>query len=189
MKPRTAKQSEQIMRFFTPELYLRFNSADERVADEANEAWENAVASYRKHIEHIRGQMPEEVKKLADSCFHDSVLLAFDPRRAVLDKAKHCSRPPGDTVAILSIEQESGVVSLFYVLEDHIRAAAASGKWPFSTEHVHWLYDEIDVEAQAAGFVHRILFSDGRTLEIPFVSVIKHDVPLADVRGGLQQSA
>ena len=189
MKPQTAKQSEPIMRFFTPELYLRFNSADEQEADEANEAWEEAVASYQKHLERLREQMPEEVKKLADSCFHDFILLAYDPRRTVLDKAKQGSLPSGDTLVILSIEQESRVVSLYYVLGDHIRAASVPAKWPFSTDHVHWLYDEIDVEPQAAGFVHRILFSDGRTLEIPFVSVIKHDVPLADVRGGLQQSA
>ena len=177
------------MQFFTPELYLRYNSADEPVADKAHEDWESAVASYRKHLDRIRGQMPEEVKKLAGSCFHDAILLAFDPRRTVLEKAKNGSLPSGDTLAILSSEQESGVVSLYYVLGAPIRAAAAPADWPFSAERVHWLYDEIDVDAQSAGFVHRILFSDGRTLEIPFASVIKHNVPLADVRGGVRQSA
>ena len=46
------------------------------------------------------------------------------------------------------------------------------------------MYDEVGVE-EGVGlngdgvFTHYILLSDGRTLEIPFVSVAKHSVPLS----------
>ena len=42
MKPITARRSEVRMRFFTPALYLRYNSADDAVADRAEAEWTSA---------------------------------------------------------------------------------------------------------------------------------------------------
>src|SRR5439155_1551888 len=54
MKHPTDRPTEQVMRFFTPELYVQFNSPDDEVADRANEAWETALQSYQNHLTALR---------------------------------------------------------------------------------------------------------------------------------------
>ena len=65
MKPQTEKPSEPVMKFFTPELFIKFNSPDDVVADRADEDWEAAIREYRSHLEGLRDQMPSQVKELA----------------------------------------------------------------------------------------------------------------------------
>jgi hypothetical protein len=56
-----------------------------------------------------------------------------------------------------------------------LRQAVHGEGWRFSKLQEQWLYDEVDMMNDRKGpFVHRILFSTGITLEIPFVSVIIH---------------
>src|SRR5271165_3957990 len=50
MKPQTEKRSEPVMKFFTPELFIKFNSPDDVVADRADEDWEAAIREYRSHL-------------------------------------------------------------------------------------------------------------------------------------------
>ena len=76
MKRRTEKPSDSPMRFFTPELYVRFNSADDAEADVADAEWESAVAAYRRHLDGLRDRIPMQVRALADLCLHDAELLA-----------------------------------------------------------------------------------------------------------------
>ncbi|APW61177.1 hypothetical protein [Paludisphaera borealis] len=53
------------------------------------------------------------------------------------------------------------------------------GAWPLSKQRAHWLYDEVDVDSESQGaLLHRVLFSDGIILEIPFKSVWIHTVPM-----------
>ena len=173
------------MLFFTPELYARFNSSDEREADEADEAWERASVRYRKHLDGIRDRMPSAVRKLADLCLHDVELLAFDQAVEPAFLTPHAPTAPfpyWSATAVLSVRSESGIATLFYVLWDRTREVPSPEDWPFSKEHVHWLYDEIDTHAGQPGlFLHRILFSDGRVVEIPFMSVIVHNIFLVSV--------
>ncbi len=82
-------------------------------------------------------------------------------------------------MAVLSVRQDGQVVSLIYLLWDRVRESVAPADWPLSRERPHWLYDEIDVAPDRPGaFVHRVLLSDGRVLEVPFLSVVAHGVPL-----------
>ena len=61
------------MKFFTPELYLQFNSPDEDEADRADQAWEEVLHLYERRLEELRADMPPPVKDLADErCFHDA---------------------------------------------------------------------------------------------------------------------
>ncbi|HVA47147.1 MAG TPA: hypothetical protein VNH11_12335 [Pirellulales bacterium] len=62
-----------------------------------------------------------------------------------------------------------------YVLWDKIRHRPAPKGWPFVDSTPCWLYDEVDVALGEHGkFVHRVLFSDGTTAEIPFAIVYLH---------------
>ena len=66
MKPPIEKPSEQVMRFFTPELYLKFNSPSDVEADVADEAWESAIQAYRRYLDGVRDTMPSQVVKLTE---------------------------------------------------------------------------------------------------------------------------
>jgi hypothetical protein len=195
MKHQTAKPSEPIMRFFTPELYVRFNSADEDEANQANEAWEAAVFAYRKHLDDIRERLPSQVRKLADLCLHDAEFLgcheSIDPLFPP-DHERSNQHPPWLATALISIQRDGNMVSLIYVLWDRVRESQLAQDWPFSKARTHWLYDEIDLASHHSDrFLHRILLSDSRILEIPFTSANVHSLPLSPQDGsiGVRQSA
>jgi hypothetical protein len=170
------------MRFFTPELYLQFNSADDEEADRANEAWEGAVREYRRHLDDLKDRMPSSVRELAELPLHDAEILAWE-RNAEVRFSPPLEmpgvQPSWSVVAILSVKQEDKGVSLIYSLWDRVREFPSPAEWPFSKERRHWLYDEIDVSQPNRGvFCHRVLLSDGTTLEIPFLDVLIHRFPL-----------
>ena len=73
------------------------------------------------------------------------------------------------------------ILSLIYSLWDRVEEQPAPADWPFSPLRKHWLYDEVDIaQDHRPLFWHRILFSDGTVLRIPFVSAIAHAVTLSD---------
>jgi hypothetical protein len=169
------------MRFFTPELFIRFNSDDDKVADRADEDWESAIREYRSHLDGLRDQMPAQVKKLAGLCFHDAELLTSEESIEPVFSVPFEPLPFWSGFAILSLKQGDEIVSLIYVLWDRIRRYESKENWPFSKLRRHWLYDEVDVAPTHRGwFLHRVLLSDGIVIEIPFVSILIHNIPLQE---------
>ena len=163
------------MKFFTPELFVRFNSADD-------EGWEAAIRAYRAQLEGLRDQMPSQVRKLAGLCLHDAEVLACDqPIEPLFSFRPFEPFPIWSGLAILSIRQGDEISSLIYVLWDSVSHYPAGEGWPFSKARRHWLYDEVDVSPNHPGmFVHRVLLSDGTTMEIPFLSALIHSISLID---------
>jgi hypothetical protein len=170
------------MKFFTPELFVRFNSADDDKADRADEEWEEAIRAYREHLDGLRDQMPSQVEKLAGLCLHDAEVLACEqPVEPFFPLSPFEPFPFWTGFAILSLRRGNEIVSLIYMLWDRLREHAASEDWPFSKLRTHWLYDELDVSPNRHGmFVHRVLLSDGTVMEIPFVSALIHSFPLEE---------
>ncbi len=78
MKPQIEKPFERVMRYFTPELVVRFNSPDDLEADRADAEWEAAMRAYREHLDGLRARMPKQVERLADLCLHDAEILAWE---------------------------------------------------------------------------------------------------------------
>src|SRR4051794_32832671 len=66
MKHPTERRFEGTMKFFTPELYLRYNSPDDAEADRADEEWEEALRAYRDHLAKYSRDMNDRVKDLAE---------------------------------------------------------------------------------------------------------------------------
>ena len=123
MKRRTDMLSDQIMRFFTPDLYVRFNSQDESQADRADGDWESALGKYREHLEVLRKRMPSQVKQLSELCLHDGVWLA--PEQMSIPSPAHSADsidrlPAWSVMAILSVMHEGKIVSLVYQLWDKL---------------------------------------------------------------------
>src|SRR5947209_7763016 len=78
MRHRIEGQSEGEMRFFTPELYLRYNSPDDAEADRAEKDWETAIRDYKKHLHALSKDMSDRVRDLAETlCLHDAELLSL----------------------------------------------------------------------------------------------------------------
>lgn len=182
MKPKTEKRLKARMRFFTPELYIRFNSDDDSEADLAEACWEKAIDDYRRHLRGLRKAMPAAVKSLTERCLHDFEVLSFHQQLETLIPArgkKKESSSPGSGVAVLCLRHSDEIQMLLYVLTNPVKHQVAPRNWPFSKERKHCLYDEIDAADKPAGsFLHRILFSDGSMLEIPFSLVFVDQFPL-----------
>ena len=184
MKHPIEKRSDRVMRYFTPELYQQFNSPDDEAADLANAAWERAIRDYRQHLKSIRHKLPPEVQSLAVLCLHDAEVLGFDEKvqSTVAESKQLGGVSPWQSVAILCLRQQETLYVLLYMLSDRTRAHPPVENWQFSGERRHWLYDELDLWTnQRERFLHRILLSDGRVLEIPFLSAIVSVIPLPAV--------
>ena len=161
------------MKFFTPELYLQYNAADERDADRAEEAWEHAIGAYKSYLKGHRAKMPPSVRTLAEKCcFHDAVLLGWQTH-----DPSNSRRSPASPMLTLGLQHGHEMIVLCYFLSGSTKESKRRKNWAFSPEHKHWLYDEVAmVEEVSPGspcdFVHRVLWSDGSELEIPFMDVI-----------------
>jgi hypothetical protein len=170
------------MKHGTAELYQQFNAFDVDEAERADEAWDRAEVAYKERLARIREHMPSQVVRLSELCLHDALVVSRVEQ----------SEPAGEfdvfngthpfpfpfvwtAVAIISVTLGEEVTSLIYALSDHTTTREAPELWRFSKLQEQWLYDEVDLMNDHRGpFVHRILFSTGITLEIPFVSVIIH---------------
>jgi hypothetical protein len=92
---------------------------------------------------------------------------------------------------LLSLRREDQVVFLLYFLSEQMQAYPSPPDWPFSKERVHWLYDEFDVvggepaRSPRTRFVHRVLFSNGVVVAMPFVAVYPFLAPLVPGEGGI----
>lgn len=169
MKHQIEKPSEHGMKFFTPELFLEFNSADDEVADRADEAWDLADREYLEHLSAIGDQLPANVRELSELALHDAEILTCEEH----------DTSDGRRIAILSALLNGHVVTLIYSLDDHIHRHEPAEPWPLPNGPSLWLYEELDLSTKPGGqYVHRILCSDGVVIEIPFESVLIHQVSL-----------
>jgi hypothetical protein len=178
------------MKYFTPELYMQFNSFDVDEAERADAAWDRAEVAYKERLASIREYMPAQVVKLSELCLHDALVVS---RGEQVQPA--VDGPPfflgfWTAVALITVAVGEEIVSLIYCLGDQTTEKAAPEGWRFSKLQEQWLYDEVDLlHERKPPFVHRILFSTGVTLEIPFVSVIIHRFRMPVVPNAAKQSA
>jgi hypothetical protein len=185
------------MKYFTPELYQQFNSFDVEEAEGADEAWGRAEVAYKERLASVREHMPSQVVRLSELCLHDALVVSRVEQVQPAGEYRFfdTSYPfpfPGlwTAVAIVSVAVGAEVTLLIYSLSDHTKTREAPEGWRFSKLHEQWLYDEVDVVNDRRGpFVHRILFSTGITLEVPFVSVIIHRFTVPAVTKPAKQSA
>lgn len=158
------------MKYFTPELYLRFDSTNRRDAMKAHGEWEDAIDAYRKHLDEIGGQMTADVRRLAQTlCLHDAEYLGMG-LLPTLDSGK--------PLAVLLTRQNTSRVFLVYLLVELPVTKTFSGEWPYSTEQIHWLYDEFDVDETGVQ-QHDVMLSNGKIVTLRFheMQIIRHDVP------------
>jgi hypothetical protein len=189
-KRRTDMPSDHKMRFFTPELYQRYNSPDDEIALAADTEWEEAIARYQQHLAVLHEKMPSQVIELSKLCLHDSEILQRQEQQHPLDPCYFEDwSGPGPLpfwhgLGTLAVRLEDELVILLYFLCDHITEQPAAHDWPFSKKHEHWLYDEVWQRDDRPSFTHLILLSSGTVLAIPFATVLISRIPLSPARAG-----
>jgi len=197
MKHLIEKPSDRIMKYFTPQLYQRFNSSNDEDADRANEEWEEAILAYNRQLDGIREWMPSPVRKLSELCLHDAELLSSVEEMQVAsivdDGPFPFPLPFWSALAVLTAKQDGKLFTLIYSLWDDVRIYAPPEDWRFSKLREHWLYDELDQapERQRPFYLHRILLSTGRVVVIPFVSAVIHafTLPAMELETSSKRSA
>jgi hypothetical protein len=167
------------MRYFTPNLFLRGNGTDDKEAELADEAWEQAITQYKRSLKEQRSKMPPNVRTLAEKCcFHDARLLGWQTHEKSNGRKANVHR-----MLTLGLQNDDETIVLYYFLCASPKESKRPKHWPFSQDRKHWLYDEVGLIEQidrAGGgceFVHRILWSDGSELEVPFADVIVDRFP------------
>jgi len=181
------------MEYFTPELYQQFNSFDVDEAERADDAWDRAEVAYKERLASIRKYMPSQVVSLSELCLHDALVASRGEQAEPVGAFRFFDGPHPlpilwSAVAIVSVTVGEEVISLIYSLSDHTTTRDAPEGWRFSKLQEQWLYDEVDmIDDHRGPFVHRILFSTGVTLKVPFVSVIIHRFTVPAVTKVAQQ--
>jgi hypothetical protein len=179
--------SEHKMLFFTPELYLRYNSQDDGIALAADAEWEAAIVKYHQDLDTLREKMPPQVVELSKLCLHDGDILQRQEQQLPLSiggsedwPGRPWLWPLWGRLAKLAVRLDNELVMLIYFLCDRMTEQPAAEDWPFSKKHEHWLYDEVHPHGgDCGGFTHLILLSSGVTLSIPFGTVLISRVPLS----------
>lgn len=148
------------MKYFTPELYLRFNSDDPREADEADGQWERAIRDYQKHLKKLGKRLAPAAREMARRLdLHDADYLGLEL----------LSVPNQETpLAVLAVRpRPDQLLRLVYGLTEEPLMQQVQPDWPYSKKKVHWLYDEFSVDERGVQ-QHEILLSHGRVVSLKF---------------------
>jgi hypothetical protein len=166
-------------------------------AGRADDAWDRAEVAYKQRLASFREHMPSQAVALSELCLHDGLVVSREEQAQPAGEFRYYDGPCPfpfpflwTAVAIVSVAIGEEVISLIYSLSDHTTVRNAPEGWRFSKLQEQWLYDEVDmIDDRKGPFVHRILFSTGVTLEIPFVSVIIHKFTMPAAAKLARQSA
>ena len=176
------------MKYFTPELYIQFNSADEKEADRAFDLWEKAIEKYQNAVQANRGLFSTGIKEFLEHYnLHDGRLVRKDTS-TVESIWRQFPNSLMESVYSISLIQNGNVVVLNYILSGDVRTVEPDGNWPFPKSKGGWLYDEIHKEDRAEighMWSHHILLSDGTELIVPFLDMFIQKISAKEIEGDL----
>ena len=119
-----AREEEEVMKYFKPELLARCRSRDDEVAEQRRTEWEEAVAAYQARFHAISTHLPDEVGPLCSRfSLHDAKMLgaAYGTEKAMFG-------------VLLLLEGVSGyagkVLELNYLPVQGQTAASSLGRTP-----------------------------------------------------------
>jgi hypothetical protein len=157
------------MKFFPPELYVRYCSPDPAVASAAEDEWERAIRRCNRHYKKIKPELPESVRDFLDKqCLHDAEVFA--PARLPQPAL------PGSREDVILVTQNvntlipaslNTLITLQYAVTEEPLVETPVASDVFHQANPIWLYDEFDVLENGV-FSHEILLSTGRVLTIRF---------------------
>jgi hypothetical protein len=156
------------MKYFTPELYVRYCSPDPDVALAAYEEWERAIGRYRRRYRQLKPRFPKAVRQ-----FEEELSLQG---AEVMAPAKLATPVfPGSKEDVILVAQNLNTVipeflNTLVVLQYAVAGEAVIEKVDsdvFPQTNPTWICDEIDV-VEPGIFSHEILISTGRIVKLRF---------------------
>lgn len=148
------------MKFFTPQLYLEFQSPIFTIATMADAKWEVATCRYRAHLNNL--PLTPAVAILNDLCFHNAQFVSLRNKKSLV---------------IIVVSMPNGIFELVYY-DANYRISPPVAAWhkTFPTKHsrvpineVFWLYEELHHKNNK--FRYEILTNDGRVIKITFATI------------------
>ncbi len=179
------------MKYFTPELYVRFNEASDDEAEAVFDEWEQAGRRFRRRYKKIESQLPEALRKFHDEqCLHDADWCGL----AQLPTYTFPLNSPGVTIVARQVNTlVPEFLNTLAILQYTVTAPPVIEKplasKDFSDVQPIWLYDEIDL-IEPGVFSHAILVSNGLVVTIQFREFRYHIAPLLDTarNGSVEQA-
>jgi hypothetical protein len=155
---------EEAMKFFTPDLLIRFGSTDDAIADAASDEWEQVHAAYVTHLQRIRPDLPRGMRRLLRRYYlHDAKVLAVAADEKQFFSIFLELNKPQDKFLELKYRLVGNGKKPGFSLHRHSELAGESKPLGW------WLYDELDVAGgDLAAFTHTILFTGGIELRLAF---------------------
>src|SRR6516225_8756803 len=124
------------MKYFTPELYLRGNSPDEKVVAGVEEDWERAVRRYHRRLARIQRAFPKQ--------WH-----AFRKQHVRLHDAQVLSITRQEDKLLFVLQQEApshAIVILTFTLDGELEIDPTALPGRHRRQPVTWMYEEFDLD-------------------------------------------
>jgi hypothetical protein len=156
------------MKYFTPELIVRGQSADEKVLNEVEQLWEEAAARYLAYRDTIRPDFPPGLRQMEESYYlHDAVVCGMGQRDRAFVIVLQLDTPPH---ALLTFTYD-------LIAEPVINRAALPAGLFAAGPIVEWQYDEIErLPGDPATWCQSILFSNSWEVQLRFRDVTVQEV-------------
>src|SRR5712675_1792886 len=138
------------MKYFTPELCVRMQSCEGNAIDTLHAEWEHAASAYERRLKKIRTELPKSLRSLLDDYYlHDADVLNLAQRSGTFVIVLQLSSPPRD------------VVILTYKLVETATIDSTALPAEYCSQHVQWMYDELNLVPRKKHFSHDLLLSNG----------------------------
>jgi hypothetical protein len=148
------------MKYFTPELIVRGQSADAKVLNEVERLWDEAGARYTAYLDTIRLAFPPGLRQMEESYYlHDAVVRGMGQRDRSVVIMLQLDTPP-----------HSLVTFTYDLIADPVidKNALPAGLFAASPI-VEWQYDEIErLAGEPPTWSQSILFSNGWEVVLRF---------------------
>jgi hypothetical protein len=141
------------MKYFTPELLLRYGADEPGTYQPATEEWDQACQRYTSYIDSVKGQMTPGLRKIDESYFlHDAKIRAMGKQGRSFLITVQLDNPPHPLVTFTCELMDEPVINTT-ALPFELR----------STGHViEWQYDELELLAgEPPTWSWSILLSNG----------------------------
>jgi hypothetical protein len=148
------------MKYFTPDLFVRFQSLEADSVSDGMDAWEEAIQHYREQLHSLLPLAPEGVRRLHDHYYlHDAEVLTLGQEGPLF-------------ILVLRLDPPYRDLVLTYTLTDEPAIDRAALPAEHSSKQIEWLYDELAlVSAVPAVCDHSILLSNGWELRLRFTDL------------------
>jgi len=145
------------MKYFTPDLIARGQSADPQITDEVEQQWDAAITNYQAELEATRPSMPPGLRRFDEEwSLHDAAIRAISIRDDRLTIVLQSDAPARSMLTVTFDLLDTPQVDRD-ALPEFVRSGDGTALW---------MYEE--VEQTKGGWRMRILLSNGWELAISF---------------------